>query len=123
MRPLYHPSLDDITVEGILHALGDPVRAQILAQILRAEGAQTCSAFLQISERPIPKSTLSQHFKALREAGLIRSERKGVELHNTSRCQEISSRFGALVSAALAAHLAQEQRHSAARRPRRIKRA
>jgi DNA-binding transcriptional ArsR family regulator len=122
MRPLYHPSLDDITVEGILHALSDPVRAHILARILRAEGAQTCSAFLQISERPIPKSTLSQHFKALREAGLIRSERKGVELHNTSRCQEISSRFGPLVSAALAAHLAQEQRHSAARRPRRIKR-
>jgi DNA-binding transcriptional ArsR family regulator len=29
------------------------------------------------------KSTLSQHFKILREAGLIRSERKGVELYAT----------------------------------------
>ena len=78
-----HPSLEDITVEGILHALSDPVRAHILAKILRANGAKTCSAFLQISDRPIPKSTLSQHFKALREAGLIRSERRGVELYNT----------------------------------------
>jgi DNA-binding transcriptional ArsR family regulator len=123
MRPLYHPSLDDISVEGILHALSDPVRAHILAKILRADGAQTCSAFLEISARPIPKSTLSQHFKALREAGLIRSERKGVELHNTTRCQELSARFGPLISAVLAAHLAQEQRHSVGAKTRRIKRA
>ncbi|HEV2702228.1 MAG TPA: helix-turn-helix domain-containing protein [Steroidobacteraceae bacterium] len=122
MRPLYHPSLDDITVEGILHALSDPVRAHILAKILRADGAQTCSAFLEISDRPIPKSTLSQHFKALREAGLIRSERKGVELHNTARCQEISARFGPLVSSVLAAHLAQEHRHKAGAKTRRTKR-
>ncbi len=101
--------------------LSDPVRAHILARILRADGAQTCSAFLQISERHIPKSTLSQHFKALREAGLIRSERKGVELHNTARCQEISSRFGPLLSAVLAAHLAQDQRQGAAHKPRRSK--
>jgi DNA-binding transcriptional ArsR family regulator len=123
MRPLYHPSLDDISVEGILHALSDPVRAHILAKILRANGAQTCSAFLEISDRPIPKSTLSQHFKALREAGLIRSERKGVELHNTSRCQELSARFGPLISSVLTAHLAQEQRHNAGAKTRRIKRA
>jgi len=106
MRPLYHPSLDDITVEGILHALSDPVRAHILARILRADGAQTCSAFLEISDRPIPKSTLSQHFKALREAGLIRSERKGVELHNTSRCQELAARFGETAVAAAASRVA-----------------
>jgi DNA-binding transcriptional ArsR family regulator len=123
MRPLYHPSLDDISVEGILHALSDPVRAHILAKILRADGAQTCSAFLEISERPIPKSTLSQHFKALREAGLIRSERKGVELHNTTRCQELAARFGPLISSVLAAHQAQEQRHNVGAKTRRIKRA
>jgi DNA-binding transcriptional ArsR family regulator len=123
MRPLFHPSLDDITVEGILHALSDPVRAHILAKILRADGAQTCSAFLEVSDRHIPKSTLSQHFKALREAGLIRSERKGVELHNTSRCQEIAARFGPLLTTVLAAHQAQEQRRSTAQKPRRVKRA
>jgi DNA-binding transcriptional ArsR family regulator len=123
MRPLFHPSLDDITVEGILHALSDPVRAHILAKILRADGAQTCSAFLEVSDRHIPKSTLSQHFKALREAGLIRSERKGVELHNTSRCQEIAARFGPLLTTVLSAHQAQEQRRSTAQKPRRVKRA
>ena len=33
MRPLVHPALEDITVEGILHALSDPVRAAIYAQL------------------------------------------------------------------------------------------
>src|ERR1700744_5321484 len=118
MKPLFHPSLEDITVEGLLHALSDPVRAHILAKIMHADGAQTCSAFLEVSDRPVPKSTLSQHFKALREAGLIRSERKGVELHNTPRCDEISPRFGELINAILASHKAQAARGKAAKKRR-----
>jgi len=110
MRPLFHPALDDITVEGILHALSDPVRAAIFGQIAAASGPQTCSTFLTVKERDIPKSTLSQHFKLLREAGLIRSERKGVEMHNTSRCQEIDARFPGLIAAILAAHARQRRR-------------
>ena len=97
MRPLYHPSMEDVTVEGILHALSDPVRAAILAQIVSSHGSQNCSNFLEVSEKAIPKSTLSQHFKVLREAGLIRGERHGVEMQNTSRCAEIDQRFPGLV--------------------------
>ena len=99
-----HPSQEDITVEGILHALSDPVRAAIFARIALADCAQTCSTFLSVNETAIPKSTLSQHFKALREAGLIRSERRGVEMHNTSRCQEIEKRFPGLIQAIVNAH-------------------
>jgi hypothetical protein len=33
MRPLIHPSIEDITVEGILHALADPVRVAIYAEL------------------------------------------------------------------------------------------
>ena len=73
MKPLFHPSLEDVTVEGILHALSDPVRAVIYARIAGKDCPRnTCSSFLTINEQAIPKSTLSQHFKALREAGLIR---------------------------------------------------
>ena len=63
--------------------ISDPVRVHIFAAIVKSECPQTCSAFLEVSDRAVPKSTLSQHFKALREAGLIRSERRGVEMHNT----------------------------------------
>jgi DNA-binding transcriptional ArsR family regulator len=110
MRPLFHPSIEDITVESILHALSDPVRAAIYADIVASNCAQTCSTFRMVSEKPIPKSTLSQHFKALREAGLIRSERRGVEMHNTSRCAELEPRFPGLIPAILTAHTAQSTR-------------
>src|SRR3977135_4225863 len=99
MRPLFHPSIEDVTVEGILHALSDPVRVAIYAQIVGAACPQICSQFSKVSEKSIPKSTLSQHFKALREAGLIRGERRGVEMHNTSRCTEIDQRFPGLIAA------------------------
>jgi DNA-binding transcriptional ArsR family regulator len=107
MRPLIHPAIDSITVEGILHALSDPVRAAIYAELAGSGGAASCSNFLTIIDRDIPKSTLSQHFKALREAGLVRSERQGVEMLNTSRCSEIEQRFPGLIGAILRAHAVQ----------------
>ena len=55
-------------------------------------------------ERVIPKSSLSQHFKVLREAGLIRSERHGVEMRNYSRCAEIDQRFPGLLVSILTAY-------------------
>ncbi len=123
MRPLFHPSIEDITVEGILHALSDPVRVAIYARIVGSQCPINCSDFLSISEKAIPKSTLSQHFKALREAGLIRGERRGVEMHNTSRCAELEKRFPGLVAAIVKAHHLQLQGNSrdgapATRRPR-----
>src|ERR1700679_3114578 len=97
MRPLFHPSIEDVTVESILHTLSDPVRAAIYMDIAASDCSQVCSSFLRVSEKDIPKSTLSQHFKALRDAGLIRGERRGVEMHNTSRCPEIEKRFPGLI--------------------------
>jgi DNA-binding transcriptional ArsR family regulator len=104
MRPLVHPSIDEITVEGILHALSDPVRVAIYAELAASACATICSNFLQVSDRSIPKSTLSQHFRALRESGLVRSERHGVEMRNVSRCKEIERRFPGLLAAILNAH-------------------
>jgi DNA-binding transcriptional ArsR family regulator len=107
MRPLFHPSIEDVSVEGILHALSDPVRVAIYADIVAQECAQNCSAFLTVNHKAIPKSTLSQYFKALREAGLIRGERHGVEVHHTSRCAELEQRFPGLIRAIVNAHMIQ----------------
>src|SRR5438128_12310944 len=109
MRPLFHPSIDEVTVEAILHALADPVRVAIYAEIIRSGCSRSCSSLLNVSEKAVPKSTLSQHFKVLREAGLIRSERHGVEMQNSSRCAEIERRFPGLIPAILAAHAAQQK--------------
>lgn len=116
MRPLVHPALEDITVEGILHALADPVRIAIFAQIAGSMCSLACSNFLNVRSKAIPKSTLSQHFKALREAGLIRVERRGVEMQNTSRCAEIETRFPGLIAAIVSAHGVQAVRKSSGNR-------
>jgi len=107
MRPLFHPSLEDVTVEGILHALADPVRVAIYTNLVSSDCSYNCSTFLNVGEKKIPKSTLSQHFKALREAGLIRGERRGVEMQNTSRCPEIETRFPGLIPAIVNAYRVQ----------------
>jgi len=104
MRPLYHPSLKEITVQGILYALSDPVRVRIYAELAQADCAMNCSAFVSNGNLRLPKSTLSQHFKILREAGLIRSERKGVELKNLTRCPELNKKFGGMVPEILRAY-------------------
>lgn len=96
MRAVHHPRMDEITVEGILYALSDPVRAEIFMRLATSECGKNCSTFLQVQEN-LAKSTLSQHLRILREAGLIRSERKGVELINATRCGELDQRFGPMI--------------------------
>ena len=116
MRPLHHPHARDITVEGLLHALADPVRARIYASLAQSTEALSCSAFLGDPGPALPKSTLSHHFKVLREAGLIRSERRGVEMRNVSRCAEIEQRFPGLLPAIRAAFGQQRSRAKRSRR-------
>jgi DNA-binding transcriptional ArsR family regulator len=107
MRPLFHPSLEEITVQGILYALSDPVRVSIFVELLDAECAKNCTAFTKIKKTSIPKSTLSQHFNILREAGLIRSVRKGIELQSQDRLKEICKKFGPMISEILKAYAAE----------------
>lgn len=104
MRPLFHPAIEKVAVEAILHALADPVRVAIYADIVGQDCPQNCSTFLHVRERAIPKSTLSQHFRILREAGLIRSEKHGVEVRNTSRCVEVEQRYPGLIRAIVNAY-------------------
>ena len=115
MRPLVHPAIEDVTVEAILHALADPVRVAIYARIIGSQFPQSCSSLMTVTAVAVPKSTLSQHFKVLREAGLIRSERRGVEMQNASRCAEIESRFPGLIPAVISAYDAQQKREARVR--------
>ena len=88
-----------------------------MRDIVAQECSQNCSMFLTVSDKTIPKSTLSQHFRALREAGLIRGERRGVEMHNTSRCAEIEHRFPGLLRAIVNAHTIQSKDEARAKTP------
>jgi len=60
-------------------ALGDPVRLRLLSLLATAEGGAVCACDLVV---PLGKSqpTVSHHLKVLREAGLITSEKRGVNV-------------------------------------------
>ena len=121
MRPLFHPAIEDVPVEAILHALSDPVRVAIFVEIVSQECPQKCSSFLHWNDIPIPKSTLSQHFRILREAGLIRGERRGVEMHNVSRYAEVDQMYPGLLAAIGQAHALQLARAAKGRAKKKAK--
>ena len=97
-RAFTHPGLNDITLDGILHALADPVRRNVVRALMTGK-ALSCSTTCD----KLPPSTISFHYKVLREAGLVRSEKKGVEVLNTLRFDEIEEKFPGLLPAIFAA--------------------
>jgi DNA-binding transcriptional ArsR family regulator len=97
MKPLFHPRVDDLDLSTILHACADPTRLRLLADI-NTEPGKTCGTF----ETELSKSTLSAHFKVLRESGLIRQELgPGNSRLNWPRTTEVQSRFPDVISAIL----------------------
>lgn len=110
MRPLHHPPIDNIRVEDILHAFSHPARIRIFMDLAEAECAKNCTSYMHVNKQPLAKSTLSQHFRILREAGLIYSERSGVELHNRTRCKELKAKFGDMISAIIDAYVKQQKK-------------
>lgn len=98
MRVLFHPDVQQITLAGVLYALGDPVRLQIVAQLAIA-GELSCNAL----DCGAAKSTMSHHFKILRESGVMRSRKEGTQHINSLRSVELEARFPGLLAAVLQA--------------------
>jgi predicted transcriptional regulator len=99
MAQLIHPSRDDITLQGVLGALADPMRLTIVKSLLNRESCMSCT-----EAAPCPgmaKSTLSHHFRVLRDAGLIQTTKRGVEHRNVVREDDINARFPRLLETVL----------------------
>ncbi len=103
-KTLEHPSLETITVAAILHALADPVRAAIVRELRGSTTGMSCVETSQRLGLEMPKSTCSQHYRVLREAGLIMCEREGVELRSRLRLRELNARFPGLLDSILKAY-------------------
>ncbi|RDE06866.1 ArsR/SmtB family transcription factor [Sphingomonas aracearum] len=98
MSDFVHPRLTDVSLAAALHALADPVRLDMVATLagspdLNCAGTGACS---------VPKSTLSNHFKVLRNAGLIESRADGRDQRNRLRRAEFDARFPGLLDSVLA---------------------
>lgn len=69
MKTIELPTAVDEEVLTVMRAVANPARFRIL-QILKERGECQCGPLN--ADLPIAPSTLSQHLKVLREAGLIR---------------------------------------------------
>jgi ArsR family transcriptional regulator len=65
---------DDDTLAAMAKALGHPARIVILRLLARRE---TCATGDVVAELPLAQSTVSEHLRILREAGLIQGEIEG----------------------------------------------
>lgn len=96
MRAIYHPVREQLSLPGVLHALSDPVRLEIVRAL--AQGTETSSGELGV---PVSKSTLSHHLKVLRDAGLTQTRAVGVHRFVSLRATDVEARFPGLLSCVL----------------------
>lgn len=96
MRLPYHPDRNTISLANVLYALGDPVRLEIVKR-LATMGEQPCGAL----DFAIAKSTMSHHFKILRESGVIYCRKEGTQHMNSLRREDLDARFPGLLDAVL----------------------
>ncbi|WP_454923410.1 ArsR/SmtB family transcription factor [Actinoallomurus rhizosphaericola] len=94
-EPLPEPAAEDLRLETILGALSDPLRLRIVQKLLleRERFDHPCGWF-GIDR---PKSSLTHHFKALREAGVIRQRQYGLERRSHVRRTDLDARFPGLL--------------------------
>jgi DNA-binding transcriptional ArsR family regulator len=83
----------------VLHALSDPQRLAIAAALAADAAPRRCGSF----GLAVTKSTLTHHFRVLREAGVIRQEEDGTARLNSLRRDDLDARFPGLLDAILAA--------------------
>ncbi len=67
-------SSDEARLARMLKALGNPIRFQIMKTVAER---QSCITQEIVDTTPLAQSTVSQHLKVLREAGLIEGEIEG----------------------------------------------
>jgi DNA-binding transcriptional ArsR family regulator len=96
MRSISHPVTEQLSLPGVLHALSDPVRLDIVRTL--SEGVETSCGALGV---PVSKSTLSHHLKVLRDAGLTQTRAEGVHRFVSLRADDIDARFPGLLECVL----------------------
>lgn len=93
--PLPEPALEDLRLETVLAALSDPLRLGIVRRLLvdSEQFDHSCGWF----GLDRPKSSLTHHFKALREAGVTRQRQYGLERRSHVRVDDLDARFPGLL--------------------------
>ncbi|KAA2252871.1 helix-turn-helix transcriptional regulator [Solihabitans fulvus] len=98
MANLDEPVRAEIEIAGVLHALSDATRLTVIRQI-QDDGERLCGSF----EVGVAKSTLSQHLRVLREAGVTRTRCRGNQRWVSLRRDDLDDLFPGLLDVVLSA--------------------
>ncbi|WP_327067645.1 ArsR family transcriptional regulator [Kitasatospora sp. NBC_01250] len=95
-EPLPEPGVAELRLEAVLGALSDPLRLHIVRALLLDSDAfdHSCSWF----GLDRPKSSLTHHFRSLREAGVTRQRQYGLERRSQVRIDDLEARFPGLLA-------------------------
>jgi DNA-binding transcriptional ArsR family regulator len=95
---LLHPTREELEMASVLHALSDPQRLSIVRGLAEGPAPRRCGGF----DLCVTKSTLTHHFRVLREAGVIDQREEGTARLNSLRREDLDVRFPGLLDAVLA---------------------
>jgi DNA-binding transcriptional ArsR family regulator len=92
---LPQPTVAELDLPVVLDALSDPIRLTILHRYLvdAAGGVRSCG-WVGVDR---PKSTLTHHFRVLREAGLLEQHQEGLTRSSRVRIEDVQQRFPGLL--------------------------
>jgi len=96
---LHHPERDQIELPPVLQALSDPHRLEIVRTLATDTEARPCGTL----ELGLSKSTMTHHFRILREAGVIEQRREGTTKLTSLRRDDLDARFPGLLDSVLSA--------------------
>jgi DNA-binding transcriptional ArsR family regulator len=96
MRRIKVAELKEIEITDVMYALSDPARLEIVKTL--ADGQPRTCGELNADR---PKSSMSHHFKILRDSGLIETRVEGKEHFNELRMKDLERRFPGLLKGIL----------------------
>ena len=92
-----HPETEQIRLENVLFALGNPLRLEIIR--LLADGQElSCNA---LRPQDVAKSTMTHHWRVLRDSGVVWQRPQGRENIISLRREDLDRRFPGLLDTLL----------------------
>ncbi|GAA0957245.1 metalloregulator ArsR/SmtB family transcription factor [Kribbella koreensis] len=98
-KALPQPDREEIRVEAVLQALGEPVRLQIVRALADVPEGIACGEI----ELPVTASTRAHHLRTLREAGVLSTHTEGTRRISKLRREDLEELYPGLLSGVLAA--------------------
>ncbi|MCT4706753.1 helix-turn-helix domain-containing protein [Enterobacteriaceae bacterium H11S18] len=91
-----HPEREQIRLENVLFALGNPLRLDII-RTLAEQGELACGNL----RKDIAKSTMTHHWRVLRDSGVIWQRPQGRENLISLRREDLDAKFPGLLETLL----------------------